>query len=66
METRKRQNRNVNGSIVSNPIFMMGNDVPHKAPANMVKKTALALLLNSTLGTFLNSSPVCSVLGSWL
>ena len=36
-EIRKRQNRNVNGSMVSNPIFMIGKEVPHNAPARGCK-----------------------------
>ena len=49
-ETKKRQNRNEKGSIVSSPIFMIGNEVPHSAPAKRVKNTALALLLNIEWG----------------
>ena len=35
-ETRKRQKTNVKGSIVFNPILMIGNEVPHNAPARIV------------------------------
>lgn len=49
-ETKKRQNKNVKGSIVFSPIFMIGNEVPHSAPANRVKNTALALLLSNEWG----------------
>ncbi len=49
-ETKKRQNRNVKGSIVSSPIFMIGNEVPHNAPAKRVKNTALAFLLSNEWG----------------
>jgi hypothetical protein len=53
-ETRKRQNTKVKGSIVSNPILMIGKEVPHKAPAKIVKNTALALLLNFGMGNRLS------------
>jgi hypothetical protein len=46
-DTKKRQNTKVKGSMVSNPIFIIGKDVPHKAPAKSVKKTALDFLLNN-------------------
>jgi hypothetical protein len=54
-ETKKRQKTNANGSMVLSPILIMGKDVPHKTPANMVKKTAFPFLLNSGLGN--GSSP---------
>jgi len=47
-DTRKRQNTKVKGSMVSSPIFIIGNDVPHKAPASSVKNIALALLLSNS------------------
>jgi hypothetical protein len=40
-ENRKRQKTNANGSIVASPSFIIGKDVPHKTPANIVKTTAL-------------------------
>ena len=46
-DTRKRQKTNVKGSMVSNPIFMIGKEVPHKAPAKRVKNMALVLLLST-------------------
>jgi len=49
-EMKKRQKTNVNGSIVFSPILMIGKEVPHNAPAKIVKKTALALLLNNWWG----------------
>jgi len=50
-ETKKRQKTNVNGSIVFNPIFIIGKDVPQRQPASNVKKTALALLLYAVFDT---------------
>jgi hypothetical protein len=54
-DTKKRQKRNANGSVYVNPILMIGKEVPHNAPAKIVKNTALALLLNRGLGN--RSSP---------
>jgi hypothetical protein len=36
--------------MVLNPIFMIGKEVPHNAPAKIVKKTALVLSLNKCWG----------------
>jgi len=49
-DTKKRQKRNANGSVYVNPILMIGKEVPHNAPAKIVKKTALLFLVNSGLG----------------
>jgi len=46
-DTKKRQNTNVKGSMVSSPILIIGKDVPHKAPANIVKNTALDFWLSN-------------------
>jgi len=46
-DTKKRQNTKVKGSMVSNPIFIIGKEVPHKAPANSVKNIALDFLLSN-------------------
>ena len=48
--TKNRQKTNANGSVYINPILMIGKEVPHRTPANMVKKTALLFLVNSGLG----------------
>ncbi len=53
-DTKNRQKTNVKGLMVSNPILIIGNDVPHNAPARMVIKTALALLLNLGMGNRLS------------
>jgi hypothetical protein len=58
VDTKKRQKTKVKGSIVFNPIFIMGNDVPHRTPAKIVKKTALLLVLNSELGNRFSSPPL--------
>jgi len=52
-ETKKRQKTNVNGSIVFNPIFIIGKDVPHRQPASNVKNTALAILLDVVFDTLI-------------
>ncbi len=44
--------------MVSNPILIIGNDVPHRAPAKIVKKTALLFVLNSELGNRFSSPPL--------
>jgi len=64
-ETRKRQNKNVNGSIVFNPIFIIGKDVPQRHPASKVKNTAFALLLTFLFGT-LSASDFCFLLVDYL
>jgi hypothetical protein len=58
--TKNRQKTNANGSVYINPILMTGNEVPHRIPASMVKKTALLFLVNSGLGKPLVSSSLSS------
>ena len=47
VETRKRQKRKANGSMVFRPIFMTGKDVPQRHPASRVNNIALALWLST-------------------
>ena len=56
--TRNRQKTNANGSIYVKPILIIGNDVPHRMPASMVRKIALLFLVNNG---FDNRSSPCSV-----
>lgn len=55
VEIKKRQKRNVNGSIVVKPTLIIGKEVPHRIPASIVKKTAFLLLVDREFDKFLLS-----------